>query len=32
MYRTAGFQKVEERPGAWGVDVVEEKYVMSLRD
>lgn len=32
MYRATGFRKVEEQPGAWGVDVVEEKYVMSLGD
>jgi GNAT superfamily N-acetyltransferase len=31
LYRAAGFQKVEERPGRlWGVDVVEEKYERHL--
>jgi ribosomal protein S18 acetylase RimI-like enzyme len=31
LYRTQGFTKVEERPGRqWGVDVVEEKYVLEL--
>src|SRR5262249_47259584 len=31
LYQAAGFQKVEERPGQrWGVDVVEEKYVLGL--
>lgn len=31
LYRTAGFQRVEARPGRrWGVDVLEEKYEMSL--
>jgi N-acetylglutamate synthase-like GNAT family acetyltransferase len=31
-YQTAGFRKVEERPGRlWGVDVVEEKYEKLLR-
>lgn len=29
LYRGAGFVKVEERPGKlWGVEVVEEKYVL----
>ncbi len=32
LYQSAGFQKVEEVPGKqWGVDVVEEKYVLSTR-
>src|SRR5262249_28273927 len=31
LYRAAGFEKVEEKPGRhWGVDVVEEKYVLHL--
>ena len=31
LYRSAGFQKVEEKPGKqWGVDVVEEKYVRQV--
>jgi GNAT superfamily N-acetyltransferase len=31
LYRWAGFQKVEEKPGRmWGVDVVEEKYELRL--
>jgi N-acetylglutamate synthase-like GNAT family acetyltransferase len=31
LYREAGFQKVEEKPGRlWGVDVLEEKYQMPL--
>jgi ribosomal protein S18 acetylase RimI-like enzyme len=31
LYRAAGFSRVEERPGRrWGVDVVEEKYVLPL--
>jgi ribosomal protein S18 acetylase RimI-like enzyme len=31
LYRAAGFVKVEEKPGRqWGVDVVEEKYVLGL--
>jgi GNAT superfamily N-acetyltransferase len=31
LYRSAGFSKVEERPGRqWGVDVVEERYEMNL--
>jgi ribosomal protein S18 acetylase RimI-like enzyme len=29
LYRSAGFEKVEERPGRqWGVEVVEERYVL----
>jgi len=32
LYRSVGFQKVEEKSGhRWGVDVVEEKYVASMR-
>jgi GNAT superfamily N-acetyltransferase len=31
LYRSAGFRKVEERPGrVWGVDVLEEKYELAL--
>lgn len=31
LYRRFGFEKVEERPGRlWGVDVIEEKYVLRL--
>ncbi len=31
LYQRFGFEKVEERPGRlWGVDVVEEKYVVRL--
>jgi GNAT superfamily N-acetyltransferase len=31
LYRSVGFEKVEERPGQrWGVRVVEEKYVLAL--
>ncbi len=31
LYRSAGFKKVEEKPGRmWGVDVVEEKYELRL--
>jgi GNAT superfamily N-acetyltransferase len=31
LYGAAGFRKVEERPGRrWGVDVVEERYELSL--
>ena len=29
-YRSCGFEKVEERPARqWGVDVVEERYVLA---
>lgn len=29
LYRAEGFERVEERPGRmWGVDVVEERYVL----
>jgi GNAT superfamily N-acetyltransferase len=32
LYRSAGFCKVEEKPGKmWGVEVVEEKYELVLR-
>jgi len=32
LYQSAGFRKVEEKPGRlWGVDLVEEKYVLRLR-
>jgi len=32
LYQSAGFKKVEEKPGrCWGVDVVEEKYEMQLK-
>ena len=31
LYRSAGFEKVEEKPGRmWGRDVVEEKYELRL--
>lgn len=31
LYRSAGFKKIEEKPGRqWGVEVVEEKYVLRL--
>jgi ribosomal protein S18 acetylase RimI-like enzyme len=31
LYRSAGFEKVEEVPGRrWGVEVVEERYVLQL--
>ena len=31
LYRTAGFQKVEDRPARlWGVDVIEERYELGL--
>lgn len=31
LYRRAGFQRVEQKPAKkWGVDVVEEKYELSL--
>jgi ribosomal protein S18 acetylase RimI-like enzyme len=31
LYRSAGFEKVEEKPGRhWGVEVVEEKYLLRL--
>ena len=30
LYRAAGFAKVEEKKGAWGVPVVEERHVLSL--
>lgn len=32
VYESAGFRKVEEKPGRqWGVDVIEERYEMNLR-
>jgi ribosomal protein S18 acetylase RimI-like enzyme len=32
LYRGAGFEKVEEKPGRmWGVDLIEEKYELLLR-
>lgn len=32
LYRAFGFQRVAERPGRlWGVDVVEERFVLDLR-
>ena len=32
LYRTAGFEKVETRPGRrWGADVVEERFVLRLK-
>jgi len=31
LYRAIGFRKIEEKPGRhWGVDVVEEKYELTL--
>lgn len=30
LYDKFGFRKVEEKPGKWGVEVVEEKYVLDL--
>jgi N-acetylglutamate synthase-like GNAT family acetyltransferase len=31
LYRSVGFKRVEEKPGRqWGVDVVEEKYELTL--
>jgi GNAT superfamily N-acetyltransferase len=31
LYLSAGFERVEEKPGThWGVDVVEERYVLAL--
>jgi len=31
LYRSVGFEKVLEKPGrAWGVQVTEEKYELSL--
>ena len=33
LYRAAGFAKTEERPGRhWGIEVIEEKYVLALAD
>ncbi|HKQ59750.1 MAG TPA: GNAT family N-acetyltransferase [Candidatus Polarisedimenticolaceae bacterium] len=32
LYRSVGFQRIEERPGRiWGVDVIEEKFELPLR-
>lgn len=32
LYRSAGFRKIEERPGKkWGVDLIEEKYELKLK-
>jgi ribosomal protein S18 acetylase RimI-like enzyme len=32
LYRQLGFEKAEERPGhLWGVDVLEERYILHLR-
>jgi GNAT superfamily N-acetyltransferase len=32
LYRNAGFQLLEERPGrCWGVDVIEQRYELLLR-
>src|SRR5262249_46924877 len=31
LYRAAGFCKVEEKPGAWGAEVTEEKYVLHFK-
>jgi ribosomal protein S18 acetylase RimI-like enzyme len=30
LYQSLGFQKVEAKPGHWGVDVLEEKYELIL--
>lgn len=30
LYRAAGFVQIEEKPGHWGVDVIEEKHVLAL--
>ena len=30
LYQSLGFQKIEEKPGHWGVDVLEEKYELIL--
>jgi hypothetical protein len=32
LYRAAGFRKTEEKPGRWGVEVIEEKYVLNLTE
>ncbi len=33
LYRAAGFRRVEQKPGRlWGVEVVEEKYELQLRE
>ncbi len=31
LYRRAGFVAVEEKPGAWGAEVLEQKYRLALR-
>ncbi|MBY0229268.1 MAG: GNAT family N-acetyltransferase [Gemmataceae bacterium] len=31
LYRAAGFALVEEKPGAWGAAVLEQKYDLRLR-
>lgn len=30
LYRSAGFRKVGEKPGYWGVPVIEEKYELAF--
>jgi GNAT superfamily N-acetyltransferase len=30
LYLAAGFQKTQEKPGRWGVEVIEEKYELAL--
>lgn len=30
LYRAAGFQLVEQKPGAWGTEVLEQKYRLAL--
>jgi ribosomal protein S18 acetylase RimI-like enzyme len=30
QYQSLGFKKVEEKPGHWGVEVIEEKYELIL--
>ena len=33
LYESVGFRKTEEQPGQqWGVDVIEEKYILKLGD
>ena len=33
LYRAAGFERVEQRPGRhWGVEVIEERYELVLTD
>lgn len=32
LYKSVGFRKVEEQPGnLWGMDLIEEKYVLNLQ-